>query len=201
MNKLEQKRAERKERILSEAKKLILERGISDGLMSELAVRAGISRKRLYDYYNNINEVLGDLMENVLEKSYLARIAATPDVDTPDNFIRYSILAFRYVSTDVHDDLLFLSLYGVYRSTNKQAKVEHKPAQFLLYEKQIRAGQEMGIFRTDKSLQELTAIVSHLLAGYTYHSETLSDSGRMQMLSEELLNRLADMVLAYLKNT
>ena len=47
MNKLEQKRAARKEKILTEAKRLVLERGIYEALMTELAVRAGISRQRL----------------------------------------------------------------------------------------------------------------------------------------------------------
>ena len=55
MNKFEQQRAERTQKILTEAKKLILSRGISDGLMSEIAARAGISRQRLYAYYQNID--------------------------------------------------------------------------------------------------------------------------------------------------
>ena len=200
MNKLEQKRAERKQKILSEAKRLILERGISDGLMSEIAPRAGISRQRLYVYYNNIDEILYDIMESVLENSYLTRIADAPEHDLPENIIRYSILKFQDISAEAHDDLLFLSLYGVYRATNKKAGEAHPAAQVLLFEKQIRQGRENGTFRTDKSLEELTAGVSHILAAYTSYSETLSLESRDQMLGEELLNRLADMILAYLKN-
>ena len=200
MNKLEQKRAERKQKILSEAKRLILERGISDRLMSEIALRSEISRKRLYDYYNNIDEILYDIMESVLENSYLARIADAPEHDSPENIIRYSILKFKDLSDEVHDDLLFLSLYGVYRATNKKAGGKQNRAQILLFEKQIRQGREKGVFRTDKPLEELTAGVSHILASYTSYSETLSAEGRDQMLGEELLNRLADMILAYLKN-
>lgn len=200
MNKLEQKRAERKQKILSETKKLILERGISDGLMSEIAPRAGISRQRLYVYYKNIDEILYDIMENVLENSYLARIADAPEIGTPETIIRYSILTFKDLSDEVHDDLLFLSLYAVYRATNKKAGGRYPAAQVLLFEKQIRQGRQSGVFRTDKSLEELTAGVSHILAAYTSYSETLSLESRDQMLSEELLNRLADMVLAYLKN-
>lgn len=198
MNKLEQKRAARKEKILTEAKRLVLERGISEGLMSELAVRAGISRQRLYDYYKNIDEVVSDIVHNVLEKSYLARIAAAPETDSSETIIRYSILSFKDLSEEVHDDLLFLSLYAVYSSTNHKTGGPH--ASILLFEKQITAGRERGIFRTDKPIGELTAAVSHLLAGYSFYSETLSPEGRAQMLGEELLGRLADMILAYLRN-
>ncbi len=199
MNKFEQQRAERTQKILTEAKKLILSRGISDGLMSEIAARAGISRQRLYAYFENIDEILDGIMEGIIERSYLARIADAPEVDTPDGIIRYSILSFSRLSDEAHDDLLFLSLYSVYAATNPHAK-SHVHARILLFEKQIRAGRESGLFRTDKSLEELTSVVSHILAGYTTYIETLSGMGKTLMLSDELLNRLADMVLAYLKN-
>lgn len=201
MNKFEQQRAERKKIILTEAKKLVLERGIYDGVMSELAVRAGFSRQRLYAYYKNIDEVLADIMEELVEKSYLARIADADEVDTPENLIRYAILAFKDLSPEVHDDLLFMNLYSVYLATNQRDGSERRPARILLFERQIVRGQEAGVFRTDKSLEELTATVSILLAGYTFHCETLSESARARMLGEEMLHRLADMVLAYLKGS
>ena len=201
MNKFEQQRAERKRIILTEAKKLVLERGIYDGVMSELAVRAGFSRQRLYAYYKNIDEVLADIMEELVEKSYLARIADAAEVDTPENLIRYAILAFKDLSPEVHDDLLFMNLYSVYLATNQRDGSARRPARILLFERQIVRGQEAGVFRTDKPLEELTATVSILLAGYTFHCETLSESARARMLGEEMLHRLADMVLAYLKGS
>ena len=201
MNKFEQQRAERKRIILTEAKKLVLERGIYDGVMSELAVRAGFSRQRLYAYYKNIDEVLSDIMEELVEKSYLARIADAAEVDTPENLIRYAILAFKDLSPEVHDDLLFMNLYSVYLATNQRDGSARRPARILLFERQIVRGQEAGVFRTDKPLEELTATVSILLAGYTFHCETLSESARARMLGEEMLHRLADMVLAYLKGS
>ena len=201
MNKFEQQRAERKKIILTEAKKLVLERGIYDGVMSELAVRAGFSRQRLYAYYKNIDEVLADIMEELVEKSYLARIADAAEVDTPENLIRYAILAFKDLSPEVHDDLLFMNLYSVYLATNQRDGSERRPARILLFERQIVRGQEAGVFRTDKPLEELTATVSILLAGYTFHCETLSEDARARMLGEEMLHRLADMVLGYLKGS
>ena len=199
MNKFEIKRTERRAQILAEAKRLMLERGISDRLMSEIATRVGISRQQLYAYYNNIDEIVADVMQGVLENSYLARIAEAPETDSPENIIRYSILTFRSLSEEVHDDLFFLCLYTVYAATHKLS-AKYKGSGVLLFEKQILQGQESGIFRTDKPLGELTTAVSHILASYTSYSETLSSEGREQMLSEELLNRLADMVLSYLRN-
>lgn len=199
MNKFEIKRTERRAQILAEAKRLMLERGISDRLMSEIATRVGISRQQLYAYYNNVDEIVADVMQGVLENSYLARIAEASETDSPENIIRYSILTFRSLSEEVHDDLLFLSLYTVYAATHKLS-AKHKGSGVLLFEKQILQGQKSGIFRTDKPLGELTTAVSHILASYTSYSETLSPEGREQMLSEELLNRLADMVLSYLRN-
>lgn len=199
MNIFEQRRAERRAQILSEAKKLMLERGISDRLMSEIATRVGISRQQLYAYYNNVDEIVANVMQGVLEHSYLARIAEAPEIDSLESIIRYSILTFKSLSEEVHDDLLFLSLYAVYTATHKLS-AKHGGANILLFEKQILQGQQSGIFRTDKPLGELTAAVSHILASYTSYSETLSPEGRGQMLSEELLGRLADMVLAYLRN-
>ena len=201
MNKFEQQRAERKKIILTEAKKLVLERGIYDGAMSELSVRAGISRQQLYNYYKNLDEVLADIMEELVEKSYLARIADAAEMGSPETLIRYAILAFKDLSPEVHDDLLFMNLYSVYLATNQRDGSERRPARILLFERQIVRGQEAGVFRTDKPLEELTATVSILLAGYTFHCETLSESARARMLGEEMLHRLADMVLAYLKGS
>ena len=201
MNKFEEKRAERRKIILTEAKKLVLERGIYDGVMSELAVRAGFSRQRLYAYYKNIDEVLSDIMEELVAHSYLARISDAAEVDTPENLIRYAILAFKDLSPEVHDDLLFMNLYSVYLATNQRDGAERRSARILLFERQIVRGQEAGVFRTDKPLEELTATVSILLAGYTFHCETLSENARARMLGEEMLHRLADMVLGYLKGS
>ena len=201
MNKFEQQRAERKKIILTEAKKLVLERGIYDGAMSELSVRAGFSRQRLYAYYKNLDEVLADIMEELVEKSYLARIADAAEMGSPETLIRYAILAFKDLSPEVHDDLLFMNLYSVYLATNQRDGSERRPARILLFERQIVRGQETGIFRSDKPLEELTATVSVLLAGYTFHCETLSENARARMLGEEMLHRLADMVLAYLKGS
>lgn len=203
MNKFEEKRAERRKIILTEAKKLVLERGIYDGAMSELAVRAGISRQQLYNYYKNLDEVLEGIMEELVAHSYLARIADAAEVDTPENLIRYAILAFKDLSPEVHEDLLFMNLYSVHLATapSSGAAAKRNPARILLFERQIVRGQETGIFRSDKTLEELTATVSFLLAAYTFHCETLSPDAREQMLGEEMLHRLADMVLAYLKGS
>ena len=201
MNKFEEKRAERRKIILTEAKKLVLERGIYDGAMSELAVRAGISRQQLYNYYKNLDEVLSGIMEELVAHSYLARIADAAEVDTPENLIRYAILAFKDLSPEVHEDLLFMNLYSVHLATAPSVHAERRPARILLFERQIVRGQETGIFRSDKPLEELTATVSVLLAGYTFHCETLSEGARARMLGEEMLHRLADMVLAYLKGS
>lgn len=73
MNKYQAIHTERKDNILAEAKKLILERGISDRLMSEIALRAGISRQRLYLYYSNIDEILSDLIVFYLSTIFLMR--------------------------------------------------------------------------------------------------------------------------------
>lgn len=199
MNKYQAIHTERKDKILAEAKKLILERGISDRLMSEIALRAGISRQRLYLYYSNIDEILSDLLENVLSNSYLARIADAPNVAPPAEIIRYCILSFHDISDEAHEDLLFLSLFSVYSATNKKG-LNKSQNHILLFEKQILQGQQDGIFRMDKPLSELTGTVSHILAGYTYHCEAISEQGRKQLLDKELLNRLADMILTYLKN-
>lgn len=199
MNKLEQKRIERKKIIIREAKKLILERGISDGLMSELAVRSGISRQRLYVYYENIDDVLYDIMESVYEHSHFDHLQ-TMNCAAPDMVIRYSILMFPKISEEAHDDLLFLSLYGVYLATNKKEGVKRNTRRIILFEKQIREGQEQGLFRADHPLEYLSAVVTNMLTGFLYHSETLPAEGRNTMLAEEVLGCLADMVLGYLNN-
>ena len=168
--------------------------------MTELAPLAGISRQRLYIYYKNIDEILYDLMENVLSHTSFIRSANTIQTDTPDQTIRRCILLFKDFSAEIHEDLLFLSLYAVYTATNKRIESKHEHTHILLFEEQICQGRNCGIFRTDKSIEELTAAVSHILAGYTFYCETLSREGRDQMLSDELLGRLADMVISYLKN-
>ena len=140
-------------------------------------------------------------MGELVAHSYLARIADAAEVDTPENLIRYAILAFKDLSPEVHEDLLFMNLYSVHLATAPSVHAERRPARILLFERQIVRGQKTGVFRTDKPLEELTATVSVLLAGYTFHCETLSEDARARMLGEEMLHRLADMVLAYLNGS
>ena len=78
-----------------------------------------------------------------------------------------------------------MNLYSVHLATAPSVHAERRPARILLFERQIVRGQEMGIFRSDRPLEELTATVSVLLAGYTFHCETLSEDARARMLGRE----------------
>ena len=197
MNKLEEKRAERKKIILQEAKKIILKRGINDALMTDIATASGISRQRLYVYYSNIDEIIYDIMEDICTNSYLTRLAETKQ-ESPLTVIKYSIWFFKDLSEEAHDDLLFLNLYGVYCATNSDKAKESFHPNLLLFEKQIREGQQQGLFRNDVSVEELSQAVTVYLTGYLYRCESLSDDDRNRMLDEEHLVYLADMILDYL---
>lgn len=200
MNKLEEKRLSRKNKILTEAKKLILERGINEWLMSEIAKASGISRQRLYVYYSNIDEILYDIMEKICTDSFLDRLTKTT-VDDPVAVIKYAILSFPSLSDDAHDDLLFLSLYDVYAATHINSERKVYKAGIFLFEKQIADGQNRGQFRRDQTVAELSSTVTILLTGYLYRLETLSKESRAKMLSEELLTQIADMILSYLQGS
>lgn len=200
MNKYEVLRKERTEKILSEAKQLILRRGIYDGIMSDLAPRAGISRQRLYLYYKGIDEVMYDIVEQVYNGSHLDMLR-TEDRGAPDTIIHYSILAIPYLPETMYENLIFLSMYSVYLNANKNADIKRNTRSLMLFEKQIRDGREQGIFRTDLSVEQCCAVATNLITGYLYQGEMLTPQTRSLMQGEELLTLFGDMILAFLKGT
>lgn len=108
-NKYEIAREERRQQILTQAKKLFLQRGLTDVGMRDIASSCSISRQTLYKYFNGIDAIIFSIQEQIIHQFSLHN-----EKDLQSTLTHL----FKYYQENT-DDFLFISLFDVYVHTHQ----------------------------------------------------------------------------------
>lgn len=193
-------REERIQQILDVTQQLVLKEGFGANLMSRIAKECGISRQRLYCYYDNLNAILAelhDLCVKRLAENFTAKVTlGVMDENVVEEMSEKSIpLHF-----ELNDDVLFLSAYEIYAQRNDIIKTEgglkHIP---VLYDT-IRRGQEKGEIRTDFTAEQLSYLVGQLVYAYCFKAMVMrDDSYGGLLLDERVVSEVQKMIQSLLR--
>ena len=147
-------REEQRIRILNSAKKLILEKGISETTMKDIACECGISRPALYKYFKNFHEVIFTLIPytfNQLDR-LLVKYNAENELEELIYFIEDMFKAPSYQ----RDNLVLIGIFDAYYSNLKatESMMINYEKNFLVYNdsyiiRLIKQGQSSGCIRKD----------------------------------------------------
>jgi len=192
-NKLVKMRAARQQIILAAAKQVVLENGISERNWSEIAARSDISRQRLYSYYSNIDELLGELHTTILVQLANATRELAKDELSPQLSIRRILDSFEQYVEKYHDDLIFLTMYDAYATANMPSLDRFKKLSsiggFNFFLESIQRGQAAGIFRTDYSGQELDYIITQIVAAVWFRFVMISTDKKSALLFDKKVTK------------
>ena len=171
-------RRRRTEAILTATRELVLQQGTGANLMTAIAARSGISRQRLYQYYPNLESLLGVLMTEAGNQIYghlRALYSQFVNVKPAAEGVRLSLEAgLEYLcrpEAEQRDNVLLLCLLDIHLSKNPaiatldNADKLRRPSEEVL-EQLIRAGQRDGLFRTDVAPEAMVRTASEALIGF-----------------------------------
>lgn len=189
-------RKERTQQILDVTQRLVLKEGFGANLMSRIAKECGISRQRLYSYYDNLNAILAELHDLCVKR--LARnFSAESTGEMKDGIMPDKIPLFHF---ELNDDVLFLSAYEIYAQKNETIKTEGKVGDIPILYDMIRAGQEKGKIRTDFTAEQLSYLVGQLVYAYCFKAMVMqNDSYGGLLLDERVALEIRKMIQSLLQ--
>lgn len=199
MNDISKRAAMRKERtqqILDVTQQLVLKEGFGANLMSRIARECGISRQRLYCYYDNLNAILAEL-HDLCVKRLAENFSAGAIAGAQDGLLSEDASLFYF---ELNDDVLFLSAYEVYAQKNETIQTEGKQESIPVLCDIIREGQKNGIIRTDFTAEQLSYLVGQLLYAYSFKAMVMrNDSYGGLLLDERVMREVRKMIQSLLR--
>ncbi len=134
--------------LLDAAKRLIQQAGTADLPLGEIAMRAGVGRTTLYDYFTDRDDLIATLVEQELPGVVEGLLASVPAGGSAAD--RLATLASRTVEFVVNDPVLGVILHREVGRMGPEAEVRIRSAHATLAETMVglyQAGVAAGDFR------------------------------------------------------
>lgn len=188
---MERKKRELRQKIINVAMKLFEQQGFSDTTMEQIAEKADVARKTLYNYFP-VKEAIADEylrgISNDLAEEILAKLQTLPDARSR----LLSALNNAYGWVEVNPELTGIVLAYRFKTTYQDSgnELEERGTQRIIAEI-IRQGQEAGEIRSDVRWKLLVTYID-LLRG-TIVWEWLQDTSSFELREE--ISKMVDIVL------
>lgn len=188
---MERKKRELRQKIINVAMKLFEQQGFSDTTMEQIAEKADVARKTLYNYFP-VKEAIADEylrgISNDLAEEILAKLQTLPD--TRSRLL--SALNNAYGWVEINPELTGIVLAYRFKTTYQDSgnELEERGTQKIIAEI-IRQGQEAGEIRPDVRWKLLVTYID-LLRG-TIVWEWLQDASGFELREE--ISKMVDIVL------
>lgn len=165
--------------ILQKARELFLKRGIRSVSMDEIAIQLGISKKTLYQHFDNKEDLVVRAIEQHLEddKAKLQELHQEAD-NAIDEMIRF----FKWVSATLRE-FNPVSIYDLQRSYQKAWNIYLEYRQnFLnkLIKDNLTAGMQEGLYRNDLNIEIVSLI-------YMNGMDNLTDESKFPLMQYGLI--------------
>ena len=139
---------ERLGNILLVSSNLFLKYGIRSISMDDICREMGISKKTLYQYIDNKADLIKKILELKREESFnLIQVRCKNDLNAIDILLEISKVVSKFFS-EAKPSILF-DMQKYYPEILKAHKDEHNKNVFIGLKKNMEAGMEQGIYRSD----------------------------------------------------
>ena len=207
----QQRHLETDAKILSSAKKLLLDKGFGGVTMDEVAKDSGISRQRLYCYYHNLDEIAYRIQTADMSAfvDYVHTSLTASKGQKPEERIKRLLRSLFAYERTASEDFLFTSDFDTYyrhkRVDEKLRSDYEKTYQNLSFFESVSSffeeGKKLGEFRQDLDpvlatnyWANLFQLLLERIAIFTHNGEKHGEV-ELQALENEALKSL----FAYLK--
>lgn len=177
---------EAKDRILQKAHELFYRYGVRSVSMDDIAVPLGMSKKTLYQYYQDKEELVGAVFLTVMEQN---RTHCVRDVDVAENAIHEIFLAFDRVQemfATMNPSILF-ELQKYHPRVYDQFKQFKNEFLYNIIRTNLERGLEEGLYREDIDIDVLTRFRLHSIM-LSFNAEVFfADPTKMVHIEQQLL--------------
>lgn len=187
---VERKKKETQQKIINAAMDLIQSQGFNNTTMEQIAEKADIARKTLYNHFPVKEAIVDDYVRGLSKEFTQQALVTLPDF--PDTRSRLlNTLDKVYKEVEINPELIGISLGYRFKNMSQGAGYESGGTQSLLAEI-IKLGQEAGEIRQDISAKLLVKQLD-FLRGFIV-MEWLNDSSKIELRKE-----IANMVDLFLE--
>src|SRR5687768_16158521 len=177
---------EAKDRILQKAHELFYKFGVRSVSMDDIAVPLGMSKKTLYQYYQDKEELVGAVFLTVMEQN---RTHCVRDVDVAENAIHEIFLAFDRVQemfATMNPSILF-ELQKYHPRVYDQFKKFKNEFLYNIISANLNRGVVEGLYREEIDIDVLTRFRLHSIM-LAYNAEVFfADPTKMVHIEQQLL--------------
>lgn len=203
-------RKDRENSILLTAKELFFSKGIPYTTMKDIAAAANITRQTLYLYFKDINQLILAVQERITNEISCFDEASKDLLINLEsiNFIEFYINSLENLINKFQREFIFIHEADLHFKRNPVEESLYDTLNSILLSNenrvlilnQISKGQAEGVFRRDKSCEELFSIIINIAAGVTQRVLILNN--RIDITGtttpESILSNLKDMLLLFI---
>lgn len=158
-----------KHRILTKAEEMSRQLGFRAITMDDLAAQLGISKKTIYQYYKDKNELVDDIVTQLLTKSEWQCIETAKKAD---NAVDEIFKAMQQIRVDMHNlsPIILHDLMKYFPETYKKFLIYKSDFMLPLIEKNLAKGKEEGFYRQDIDIEVMSKFrVETMLLAFNKH--------------------------------
>lgn len=157
--------------IIKQAAEIFSRYGIKSITMDELARQIGISKKTLYQYFTDKN----DLVEKVLDSITAQNQCVMDNIDKNLNAIEEMMQVYRFVNEMIrsHNPVLEFDLQRYYPQIFKKIRENHRLYTYNMLLENLKKGKAEDYYRVDINV-EILAKLSLLRIEYFMHSDLIT---------------------------
>jgi TetR/AcrR family transcriptional regulator, cholesterol catabolism regulator len=176
-----------KNRIIHGATELFTHLGYSKVRMEEISERLGISKKTIYNHFDNKETLFNEIVKEMVERitSEMEKIIDNRTLPFPDKLSR--ILEHAYHEIGMKDSAFFKDLNRYHEDLNSRPIVLLRKSTLKVITKLIQQAEEEGIIAVSIPRHRLALVFQNIVEGITsqkHREETLVS--RVQILKDSL---------------
>lgn len=203
-------RKSRENSIISTAKETFLSKGISYTTMKDIAAAANITRQTLYLYFKDINQLILAVQERITnEISAFDEVSKATLINlNPRNLIEFYINSLQILINKFPREFIFIHEADLHFRRNPLEESLYDPLNSLLLSSENRniliskfsEGQQEGLFRNDKTHEELFSLLINITAGVMQRILTLNNRVDItgKATPESILDNLKEMLILFI---
>lgn len=203
-------RRERENSILITAREVFFSKGIPYTTMKDIAAAANITRQTLYLYFKDINQLILAVQERITnEISFYDEYSKETLLNLePRNIIEFYIDSLETLVNKFPEELIFIHEADLHFKRSPVEESLYDPLNSLLLSienrclilNKIAEGQQEGIFRRDKSSEEIFSLIINITIGVMHRVLILNK--RIDITGnttpESILCNLKDILLLFI---
>ena len=142
-------------RIISAAWKLFYEQGYEDTTVEDIVYESETSKGSFYHYFEGKDALLGTLAYVFDEKYEELKRSMDPKLDAMEKLVYLNHELFAMIDSSISVDLLAQLLSTQLLARGEKHLLDRNRTYFKLLRQIIQEGQQEGVLRTDKSVNEI----------------------------------------------